>query len=77
MLMNLSVVTTTANVILRFHNTVKGKISLNTSHLSIVINKNKLSEMHQNFRAVKTRLAIKDKHSIVVTIPKPLLERYD
>ena len=32
--------------------------------------------MHQNFRAVKTRLAVKDKHSVVVTIPKPLLERY-
>ena len=32
--------------------------------------------MHQNFRVVKTRLAVKDKHSIVVTIPKPLLERY-
>lgn len=32
--------------------------------------------MHQNFRVVKTRLAAKDKHSIVATIPKPLLERY-
>jgi hypothetical protein len=32
--------------------------------------------MHQNFRAVKTRPAIKDKYSIVVTIPNSLLERY-
>ena len=32
--------------------------------------------MQQDFRIVKTRLAVKDKHSIVVTIPKPLLKRY-
>jgi hypothetical protein len=32
--------------------------------------------MQQDFRIVKTRLAVKDKHSIVVTIPKSLLERY-
>ena len=40
------------------------------------MNQNKLLEIHQNFRVVKTRLAAKDKQSVVVTIPKPLLERY-
>jgi hypothetical protein len=32
--------------------------------------------MQQDFKIVKTRLAVKDKHSIVVTIPKSLLSRY-
>jgi hypothetical protein len=48
----------------------------NSSHISKVITRDNLSQMQQDFRIVKTRLAVKDKHSIVVTIPKPFLERY-
>jgi hypothetical protein len=49
---------------------------LNSSHISKVLIIDNLSQMQQDFKIVKTRLAVKDKHSIVVTIPKPLLERY-
>lgn len=44
--------------------------------MSKVVNNTNLSQMQQDFRIVKTRLAVKDKHSIVVTIPNSLLSRY-